>query len=94
MGARGAVARVTSTLTLKLNFPKDSDSPGWVKTRRKRVPDRLVQKRIQLFNSKCSSEEFIQSGGPLELKTYRGIKRVMGDQVEGPSRKTKKTRND
>ena len=66
LGARGVVARVTSSLTFKLNSPKDSDSPGWVKSRRKRVPDRLVQKRIHFskVNSKCSSEEFVSSGGP------------------------------
>jgi hypothetical protein len=65
-----------------------------VKLRRKRVPDRLVQKRIQFskVNSKCSSEEFVSSGG--SLKSARGIKRGMGDQVEGPSRQTKKSRKD
>ena len=93
----GAVSRVANSLTFKLNSPKDSDFPGWVKSRRKRVPDGLVQRRIQYFskdNANCSSESFVPSGGSLKVKNVRGIKRGMGDQVEGPSGLPKKIRKD
>ena len=92
-----AVARVASSIKLKLSSPKDSESPGWVKSRRRRVPDGLVQKRLKYFAalSNCSSENLVPSGGASRKSEIgRGIKRGMGDQMEGPSGLTKKVRKD
>jgi hypothetical protein len=97
----GAAARLASSCTLKLSSPKDSESPGWVKSRRrKRNPDGLVQKRLEYFTTlqlNCSSENLVPSGGPIrrnENESARGIKRGMGDQMEGPCRMQKKVRKD
>ena len=91
----GAAARVASLCSV------DSESPGWVKSwRRKRIPDGLVQRRLEYFTTlqpNSSSENSVPSGGPLrrnENESVRGIKRGMGDQMEGPCRIQKKVRKD
>ena len=63
----GAVTRLTDQITLKLNAPKSSDSPGWRKARRRKVPDGLVQRRILYFTQKpniSSEDSILPSGGP------------------------------
>jgi hypothetical protein len=91
------VSRLTDPFTLKLNAPKTSDSPGWKKARRKKVPDGLVQRRILYFTQQTnisSEDSILPSGGPLKVNVgkSRGIKRGIDDQVEGPSGLLKRLR--
>ena len=95
----GDVGRLARTLTSLLSAPKDSDSPGWVKTRRRRAPDGLVQRRISHFTileEKVSSEGVpkIPGGGPYSKESVRGIKRGMDYSMEGPSGIKKRKRKD
>ena len=62
--------------------PKKNDSPGWVKRRRRAVPDGFVQERINFWTKlKCVQP----SGGSLSAnENERGIKRGLGDQIGGP----------
>ena len=76
-----------------LKAPGSDDSPGWKKTRRRKAPDGLVQRRIQFFisNSRSSSDGVLfPCGGPRVendvLNSSRGITGGVGDQIEGPSR--------
>ena len=92
-----AVSRLTDPFTLKLNAPKNSDSPGWTKARRRKVPDGLVQRRILYFTQQTnisSEDSILPSGGPLKVNVgkSRGIKRGIDDQVEGPSGLLKRLR--
>ena len=82
--------RTLRTFRTLLSASKVSDSPGFVKSRRKRVPDGLVQRRISHFTileEKISSEVVpkILGGGPWKSESVRRIKRRMGDSMEGPS---------
>ena len=97
----GAAARLASSCTLHLSSPKDSESPEWLKSRRRKmIPDGLVQKRLEYFTTlqpNCSSENSVPSGGPLrrnENESVRGIKRGMGGQMEGLCGMQKKVRKD
>ena len=88
----GDIERLRTFRTL-LSAPKFSDSPGFVKSRRKRAPG-LVQRRISHFTileENISSEVVpkILGGGPCKSESVRGIKRGMGDSMEGPSGFTK-----
>jgi hypothetical protein len=76
--------------TLKLIAPRKSDSPGWAKSRKRKNPDGLVQRRISYFSHKAngsSDGNYVPYGRPWEVKveSSRGIKRGVGDQAEGPS---------
>ena len=79
----GDMERLPRTLGTLLSAPKVSDSPGFVKSRRKRAPDGLVQRRISHFTileENISSEVVpkILGGGPCKSENVRGIKRGMG----------------
>ena len=90
----GVVGEETgSRPTLKLVAPRKSDSPGWAKSWKRKIPDGLVQRRISYFSKKANNSSdgsFVPYGGPWKVKvdmgSSRGIKRGVGDQVEGPSR--------
>ena len=59
-----------SRLALKLVAPRNSESPGWTKPRRRNNPDGLVQRRISYFTHKAngSSDEFFSPYvGPWKL---------------------------
>jgi hypothetical protein len=94
------VGRIATSFTSVLSSPKSSDSPGWKKSRRRRIPDGLVQRRIEHFvalnsNLNISSDVSFPSGGPQVYKKFsssRGIKRGVWDQMEGPSGQAKKVR--
>ena len=56
LGAGGGVAGPKPKVMLKA--PGEDDSPEWKKSMMRKAPDRLVQRRIQLFtsNSRSSSD--------------------------------------
>jgi hypothetical protein len=63
---------VQHSFSLKLNAPKNSDSPGWTKSRRRKNPDGLVQRRIFLFypqNQYVIRGQFFSKWGALENKS-------------------------
>ena len=89
-----------ATTFMSLRHPEDGVSPGYVKYRRRRKPDGLVQKQI---NSKLVfyKEQIVpsvglnsgSSGGPcVAMERERGLKRGL-DQMEGPVAR-KKSRED
>jgi hypothetical protein len=86
----GVVQRLAQSFTERLRHPEEGVSPGYVKSRRKRKPDGLVQSRIYLFtkqekNVPSAGLNLIPSGGPWEIKkNERGFKRGLGDQTGGP----------
>ena len=86
----GVVRRLAQSFTERLRHPEEGVSPGYVKSRRKRKPDGLVQSRIYLFtkqekNVPSAGLNLIPSGGPWEIKkNERGFKRGLGDQMGGP----------
>ena len=93
----GDVERLPRTLKTLLSAPKVSDSPGFVKSRRKRVPDCLVQRRISHFTilkEKVSLEvdPKILGAVPWKSESVCGIKRGMGDSMEGPRGISKRKR--
>ena len=86
----GLVHRLAQTFTDRLRHPAEGVSPGYVKSRRRKKPDGLVQSRIILFSKK---EQIVPSvglhsvpnGGPWDIrKSERGFKQGLGDKLEGP----------
>ena len=85
------VPRAQATAFMSLRHPEEGVSPGFVKSRRRRKPDGLVQRQI---NSKLFffKEQIVpsvglnrgSSGGPcVAVERERGLKRGL-DQMEGP----------
>ena len=80
-----------------LKHPTADDSPGYAKMRRRRVPDGLVQVRLNFFSKLESSKKIVPSvgvsipgpsRGPLQhIERERGTKRSLGDQMGGPADK-------
>ena len=70
---------------MALRPPNEDDSSAFKKSRKKKTMDGLVQARID--------GNFGRSGGPqigIESKSERGLKREMGDRMEGPARAKKR----
>ena len=88
------------SLTFKLRYPTDDMSPKMRKPHRKKIRDKLKQatlkiKSLENQNKSFSSDVglFVPSGGPWAImKTGRGCKRGIEDQMEGPV--DKKRRNE
>ena len=86
----GVVHRLAQTFTDRLRHPAEGVSPGYVKSRRRKKPDGLVQSRIILFSKKeqivpSVGLHSVPSGGLWDVKnSERGFKRGLGDQLEGP----------
>ena len=85
------VPQAQATAFMSLRHPEKGVSPGFVKSRRRRKPDGLVQRQI---NSKIFffKEQIVpsvgltsgSSGGPcVAVESERGLKRGL-DQMEGP----------
>ena len=78
----------------RLKYPEDSASPKFVKSRRRKKSDGLVQAKLTFIAAKkheiipSFGDSVCPSGGPQgEIKSERGFKRGLGDQVEGPPNK-------
>ena len=84
------VHRLAQTFTDRLRHPEEGVSPGYVKSRRRKKPDGLVQSRIIQFSKKeqivpSVGLHSVPSGGPWDIsKSERGFKRGLGDQLVGP----------
>ena len=77
---------------LSLKYPEDSVSPGYAKSRRRRKPDGMVQKRLETSSSLNFKKQILPSvglvsvpsgGSCVAIERERGSKRGM-DQMEGP----------
>ena len=99
-GEDDGVPQAQATAYMSLRHPEEGVSPGFIKSRRRRKPDGLVQKQM---NSKLFfyKEQIVpsvglnsgSSGGPcVAIERERGLKRGL-DQVEGPVAR-KKLRED
>lgn len=91
---QGGDVRSRNSHFLRLRYPDDNASPKYVKSRRKKRTDGLVQARLNFVKTQkeenCPSNRalFCPSGGPQVMKkSERGTKRGLGDQMEGPASK-------
>ena len=81
----------------RLKYPEESALPKFVKSRRRKKSDGLVQAKLTFIAAKkheiipSFGDSVCPSGGPQgEIKSERGFKRGLGDQVEGPPNKKRR----